>query len=178
MSSSSASASSRSVRSLTRCSRRHVERSGALSSLVQARLDRVAVDAAVLHLELIGELGDLAHGLARDEPEGDRLLSPRVLLARVDLRELLVRCVDRARVLEGLSLPLLPKDLVRLSLRPPRAPPARPRPRPRARASGMRAAQPTPGRARSRPREAPPSRARCRATSPFPRPFAKRDPES
>src|SRR6187455_321095 len=112
MSSSSASASSRSVRSLTCGSGRHVEGSGALACLVQARLDRVAVDAAVLHLELVRELVDLADRVTWNEPERDRLLPPRVLLARVDLRELFVRRVDRARVLEGLPLPLLPKDLV------------------------------------------------------------------
>src|SRR4029078_11292305 len=112
ISSSSAIARSRSVRSLTRRTRRHVERPGPLSRLREARLDRVAVDTPVLHLELVGELVDLVQGVPGHEPERDRLLPPRVLLPRVDLREGLVPRGHRARVLKGLSLPLLPEDLV------------------------------------------------------------------
>ncbi len=88
-----------------------VERSRLLTSFAQPRLDRVAVDAAVLHLELVRELLDLAHGVSRDEPQGDRLLSPPVLLARVDLGETLVGRRHRSGVLERLALPLLPEDL-------------------------------------------------------------------
>ncbi len=98
-------------RSLASALRSHVERACSLACLLQPRLDRVAVDAPVLHLELVRELVDLAHGVARDEPERDRLLPPPVLLARVDLGEALVGRVDRARVLERLALPLLSEDL-------------------------------------------------------------------
>src|SRR6185436_21044539 len=112
ISSSSAIASKRSVRSLTRRSRRHVQRPCPLARLLEARLDRVPVDPAVLHLELVRELVDLAQGGARCEPERHRLLPPPGLLAGVDLRELLVRRRDRAGMLEGLALPLLPEDLV------------------------------------------------------------------
>ena len=91
--------------------RRGLERSRLLTSFAQPRLDRVPVDAAVLHLELVGELLDLAHRLSRNEPEGDRLLPPAVLLARVDLGEALVGRRDRAGVLERLALPLLSEDL-------------------------------------------------------------------
>ena len=78
---------------------------------MQPRLDRVAVDAAVLHLELVGELVDLVNGIARDEPERHRLLASRVLLARVDLGEPLVGRDHRPCVLERLALPLLPEHL-------------------------------------------------------------------
>ena len=88
------------------------ERPGALSSFAQSRLDRVPVHAPVLHLELVRELLDLPHRLARHEPESDRLLPPPVLLACVDLGEALVRRVHRSRVLERLSFSFLPKDLV------------------------------------------------------------------
>ena len=47
--------------------------------------------------------------VAGDDPQRDRLLPPTVLLARVDLGEPLVGCVDRARVLERRSLSFAPE---------------------------------------------------------------------
>src|SRR5512145_1083218 len=111
ISSSSAMDSRRSVRSLTGRTRGQLERAGLLARLPQARLDRVAVHAAVLHLELVGELGDLVHRVPGNEPERHRLLPPAVLLARVDLRERLGGRGHGAGVLKGLTLPFLPEDL-------------------------------------------------------------------
>src|SRR3954447_14749169 len=59
-------------------SRRRCARS--LTRLLQLRLQRVAVDAVVRLLELVVEVRHLVHGVARNDPEGDRLLSPTVLL--------------------------------------------------------------------------------------------------
>src|SRR3954449_12385724 len=73
ISSSSASSRSSATRSLTR--------------LLQPHLDRVAVDAAVLEVELVGPVVDDVHRVARDEPERDRLAAAAVLLARGRLRE-------------------------------------------------------------------------------------------
>src|SRR4029450_5321139 len=108
---------------LPRRSRRHVERPRPLARLVQTRLDRVAVDAAVLHLELVGELDDLVKRVGRNKPQRDRrlaaavaeperarLVAAPVLLARVDLGELLVRGGHRPCMLERLALAFLPED--------------------------------------------------------------------
>src|SRR5262245_66652810 len=98
ISSSSAIGSSSSARSLT--------------GLLQLRLERIAIYPVVAALQLVDELVDLVHGLAGDDPECDRLASPSVLLARVPLRELHVRRLDRAGVHERPPLPFLTKDLV------------------------------------------------------------------
>src|SRR5215475_14102052 len=79
--------------------------------LLQACLDGVAVDAAVLEVELVGPVLDVADRVARDEPQRDRLAAPAVLLARPRLGEVRVGCDHRAGVLERLAAPLLPEDL-------------------------------------------------------------------
>src|SRR6185437_1846795 len=86
--------------------------SSSFTCLLQARLDRVAVDAPVLEIELVRPVVDHVHGIARHEPERDRLAAPAVLLARPCLREVDVRRDDGARVLERLALPILPEHLV------------------------------------------------------------------
>src|SRR6266496_2028953 len=87
-------------------------RSSSFTSLLQAGLDRVAVDAAVLEVELVGPALDVADRVARDEPQRDRLAAPAVLLARPGLREVCVRRLDGAGVLERLAFALPAKDLV------------------------------------------------------------------
>src|SRR5437764_571484 len=62
-----------------------------VTSLLQARLERVAVDASVLQVELVGEVAHLVQRVARDEPERLRLAAAAVLLARPRLRERRVR---------------------------------------------------------------------------------------
>src|SRR5512132_1001285 len=83
-----------------------------LTRLPQLLLERIAVDAVVVPLQLVDELVDLVHGLAWDDPERDRLAPPPELLPRVPLGELLVRRLDRAGVRERLALPFLPEDFV------------------------------------------------------------------
>src|SRR2546427_11493451 len=97
-SSSSAVASSSSARSLTR--------------LLQLLFQRIPVHAVVVPVQLVDEVLDRMQRVALDDPERGRLAPPPVLLAGVPLREAFVRRLDRARVLERLSLALLPKDLV------------------------------------------------------------------
>src|SRR5262245_61674764 len=80
--------------------------------LLQLLLERVAVDAVVVALELVDELVDLVHRVARHEPERDRLAAPAELLACVPLGVLVVRRLHRARVRERLPLPLLAENLV------------------------------------------------------------------
>src|SRR5437764_10795571 len=70
------------------------------TSLLQAGFDRVAVDAAVFEVELVGPLVDDVHGVARHQPERDRFAATAVLLAGPRLRELGIGCDDRACVLE------------------------------------------------------------------------------
>src|SRR5215210_7040251 len=77
-SSSSASSSRRSVRD---CS------AGTGARLPELLLERVAVDAVVVPLELVHELIHLGDGGARHDPERRRLAAASVLLARVLLRE-------------------------------------------------------------------------------------------
>ena len=90
---------------ISRCAR-------SLTRLLQLGLDRVPVDAVVVPLELVRELGHRRDRVARDDPERDRLAAAAVLLARVHVREGRVGREHRARVLEGLALPLLSEDLV------------------------------------------------------------------
>src|SRR4051794_27070649 len=85
---------------------------GALTRLLQPHLERVAVDAPVVGIEAVVVDLDLAQLVARHDPERRRLLPPRVELARVRLREALVRCLEGARVLERLALALAPEALV------------------------------------------------------------------
>src|SRR6478609_10987002 len=82
-----------------------------LTSLLQSGLDGVAVDAAVLEVELVRPVLDVADRVARDEPERDRLAAAAVLLTRPRLREVRVGRDDRAGVLERLALALAPEDL-------------------------------------------------------------------
>src|SRR5690348_14864571 len=81
------------------------------TSLLQACLDRVAVHAAVLEVELVGPVLDVADRVARDEPERDRLAAPAVLLARPGFREVRVGSDDRAGMLERRAALLLAEDL-------------------------------------------------------------------
>src|SRR5947208_1937971 len=78
--------------------------------LLETCLDRVPVDAAVLEVELVRPVADVADRRARDEPERDRLAAAAVLLARPRLREVGVGSDDRAGVLKRLALPLAPED--------------------------------------------------------------------
>src|SRR5690242_12235319 len=80
--------------------------------LLQTCLDRVAVDAAVLEVELVGPVLDVADRVAGDEPQRDRLAAPAVLLARPRLGEVRVGRLDRPGVLERLAPPLLPEHFV------------------------------------------------------------------
>src|SRR3954454_15500904 len=82
-----------------------------LTSLLQSGLDRVTVHAAVLEVEFVGPVLDVADRVARDEPERDRLATPAILLARPCLREVGIRRDDRAGVLEGAAALLLAEDL-------------------------------------------------------------------
>src|SRR5689334_22694097 len=77
-----------------------------LTCLLQLLLQRITVDPVVIFLELVDELVDLVDGRACDDPERDRLAAPAELLARVGVRVLVVRCLDRAGVREGLALAL------------------------------------------------------------------------
>ena len=79
--------------------------------LLQPRLDRVAVDAAVLQVELVRPVVHLVDRRARHQPERRRLASPAVLLARLGVGERGVRRDDRPGVLERLPLALLAEDL-------------------------------------------------------------------
>src|SRR6476619_1850775 len=97
ISSSSASARSSCTRSFT--------------CLLQPLLDRVAVDPAVLEIELVDEVLDLVDRLPRHEPERRRLATAAVLLARVDLCEASVGRDDRASVLHRRAGPLAPEHL-------------------------------------------------------------------
>src|SRR5690348_8672366 len=80
--------------------------------LLQACLDRVAVDAAVLEVELVGPVLDVVDRIARNEPQRNRLAAAAVLLARPRLCELGVGRDDRTGVLERLALPFLTEDFV------------------------------------------------------------------
>src|SRR4051812_6742990 len=82
----------------------------ALTCLLQSCLDRVAVDAAVLEVELVGPLLDVADLVARHEPQRDRLAAAAVLLARPRLGEVGVGGDYRAGVLERLAFALAPED--------------------------------------------------------------------
>src|ERR1041385_1056611 len=70
------------------------------TSLLQTGLDRIAVDAAVLEVELVGPVLHVVDRVARDEPERDRFAAAAVLLARPGLGEVRVGRDDRAGVLE------------------------------------------------------------------------------
>src|SRR4051794_12862090 len=85
--------------------------SSSFTSLLQAGLDRVAVDAPVLEVELVRPLRHRVNCVSRHEPERDRLAAPAVLLARPCFGELRVGRLDRAGVLERLSLAILAEDL-------------------------------------------------------------------
>src|SRR3954467_8320841 len=97
ISSSSASSSRRCARSFT--------------SDPQPFLDRVAVDAAVLEVELVRPLRHLVHRVARHEPQRLALSAAAVLLARPRVRERGVGSDDRPCVRERLPFFLLAEDL-------------------------------------------------------------------
>src|SRR5262245_52214527 len=83
-----------------------------LTCLPELLLQRVAVDAVVVALELVDELADLGDLRPGHDPQPLRLAAPSVELAGVRLREGGVRGRERAGVLERLSLALLPEHLV------------------------------------------------------------------
>src|SRR6266550_7579861 len=78
-----------------------------LTCLLQLHLQGVPIDSVVVPLQLVDEVLDLVHRRARDDPERLRFLPSPVELARVLLRELLVRRLERAGVLERLAFALL-----------------------------------------------------------------------
>src|SRR5262249_3077981 len=78
--------------------------------LLQACLDRVAVDAAVLEVELVGPVLDVADRVARDEPARDRLAAAARLLASPGPGEVRVGSDDRTGVLERGTALLLAED--------------------------------------------------------------------
>src|ERR671931_528008 len=67
----------------------------AFTRLLQLLLQRIPVDAVVVAVQLVDEVLDLVHGLARDDPERRRLAAPAELLARVPVGEALVGRLDR-----------------------------------------------------------------------------------
>src|SRR5262245_45671915 len=62
-----------------------------LTCLLELDLQRVAVDAVVVPLELVDEVVDFVDCASRDDPERLRLLPAAVELTRVLLGELVVR---------------------------------------------------------------------------------------
>src|SRR4029453_16064761 len=65
-----------------------------LTCLLELLLQRIAVDAVVVPLELVDELVDLVHRVAPHEPERHRLAAAAELLPRVPLGVLVVRRLD------------------------------------------------------------------------------------
>src|SRR5919204_6317033 len=86
-------------------------RSRSFTRFPQLRLQRVAVDSVVVAAQLVDEVLDLRDCLPRNNPQRGRLAPATVLLVGVRARKADVRCRDRARMLERLSLPLPAKDL-------------------------------------------------------------------
>src|SRR5262245_51711334 len=87
-------------------------RSRSFTGLLQPHLERVAVDASVLEVELVRKVVHLVHRVACHEPQRLGLAPAPELLARPRLREGGVRGDDRAGVLERLAPLLLTEDLV------------------------------------------------------------------
>src|SRR3954462_6555126 len=77
---------------------------------LQSRLDRVAVDAPVLEVELVRPVVDDVYCSAGHEPQRNGLPAAAVLLARPRFCELRIWCHDRAGMPERLPAPVLPKD--------------------------------------------------------------------
>src|SRR5262249_13222815 len=96
--------SSSSAHSRSRCAR-------SLTRLLELRLQRVAVDAVIRLFELVGEVDDLADGVARDDPERLGLVAAAELLAREGLGERQVGRGYRAGMRERRALLLLAEDL-------------------------------------------------------------------
>src|SRR5262249_35638452 len=82
-----------------------------LAGDAQLLLQRVPVDAVVVAPQLVPQVVDLVDRAAGDDPARCRFAAPPVELACVLLGEALVGCRERARMLEGLTLPLLAEDL-------------------------------------------------------------------
>src|SRR5215211_7782459 len=123
-----------------------------LSRLTELHLDGIAVDAAVVAVEDLGDVGiaDLGDGVAGNDPERRRLVPAAVELARVRVRELGVRRLERPAVLERLAFALLAEDLPdgHRPTRPPQGRRRAPRPSPRATCAGTRVARRSSGRGR------------------------------
>src|SRR3954471_20051444 len=71
-----------------------------VTGLLELLLERVAVDAVVVPVQLVDEVVDLDDGRARNDPEPGRLATPPVLFTRVHVGEVVIRRLDRAGVLE------------------------------------------------------------------------------
>src|SRR5262249_29264327 len=82
-----------------------------VTCLLELCLQRVAVDAVVVAVELVDELVDLDDGVARDDPQRRRLPAATVLFARVNVGKIAIGSFDRAGVRERRALPLLTEDL-------------------------------------------------------------------
>src|SRR5581483_7661725 len=87
-------------------------RARSFTRLLQPCLERVAVDATVLEVELVGEVVHLVQRVAGDEPQRLGLAAPAVLLSRPRLGETRIGRLDGAGVLERLAPALLAEDLV------------------------------------------------------------------
>src|SRR3954447_12221413 len=68
--------------------------------LLELLLQRIAVHPVVIAVELDEDLVYLDHRIPWEAPERGRLAAPAVLLARVDVGEVVVRSFDRAGVLQ------------------------------------------------------------------------------
>src|SRR5919198_1207089 len=82
------------------------------TGLLELLLQRIAVDAVVVPVELVDEVLDLENRIPRHDPKRLRLPAPPVELLRVRLGKRTVWRVERTGVLERLSLALLTEDLV------------------------------------------------------------------
>src|SRR6266498_3873797 len=82
-----------------------------LTCLLELGFQRVAVDAVVRLVQLVGEVVHLAHRVARHDPQRLGLLPPAVLLARERLGEHGVRRRHGAGMGERRAFLLLPEDL-------------------------------------------------------------------
>src|SRR5712691_5256312 len=84
----------------------------AFTCLLQLGFQRIAVDAVVRLVQLVGKVMELMDRVPRHDPQRFRLLTAGVLLVRVRLRKGHVRRVDRPGVRERNAFLLLAEDLV------------------------------------------------------------------
>src|SRR4029079_12395451 len=81
-----------------------ISSNSSLTCLLQLLLERIAVDAVVVPVQLVDELLDPHDRPALDHPERDRLAAAAELLARVRLGKVLVGGLDRGGGVGGLAL--------------------------------------------------------------------------